>query len=137
MSGSISITVNMRQLTIDLDYIFKDQPKKYTIHLDAMAANTQYGGKIYHFICPLTSMRSKKLFLIDGVFCHRFSNPRSMYANQIIPKEWRESCKSIQRDALSAAINERINDPRSKKYYQGRETKWFKRAKKLLIKCYN
>lgn len=129
-AGSISIKVNMRILTIELDYLWKGEQKKYTIQLDAMPA--QYGGRILHFVCPLTSRRCKKLFLSNGIFAHRYANGRAMYSAQIIPKEWRESIKNLQRDYMEDQLRERINKPRSKMHYQGKETKWLTRAKKIL-----
>jgi hypothetical protein len=71
-TGSISIQVNTQseQPYIELDYKYRDEPRKYKVYLTSTPSNLKK-GEIWYFICPQTNRRCHKLYSVSGYFLHR------------------------------------------------------------------
>lgn len=123
LRGSISITVNTKAQRpfIELDYKFRDEPRKYHVYLTTKPSNLG-NGNIWYFICPATGKLCRKLYCLGGYFLHREAFKGYMYESQIFSKKWREMDK-----LYSAFFNERIYEQIYKKHlkktYAGKPTK--------------
>jgi hypothetical protein len=121
-SGSVSITTNMLEKFVQLDYCFNDgDPISYRIRLESLPKH--FGGCEFYFICPATGKRCRTLYGIGKHFLSRSAYPSAMYNSQTQSKRWR---------ALGAILgtrdeNNRLYRKHAKKYYAGKPTKWFTR----------
>jgi hypothetical protein len=62
-SGSVSITTNMLEKFVQLDYCFNDgDPISYRIRLESLPKH--FGGCEFYFICPATGKRDRQTFSI-------------------------------------------------------------------------
>lgn len=141
-TGSISIHANMQtpQPYIELDYKYKDEPRKYRVYLVFIPANIG-NGTICYFLCPHTNKRCRKLYSIGGYFLHREAFKGCMYdcqtqskRNRLIIKKFKPYWKDHESDQLHAKhfrafyngkptkkylrINKRINEANSIPYHE-------------------
>ena len=77
------ITVNTNHYApyIELDYSFRDEPRKYKVDLVTKPSNLG-NGKIWYFVCPKTKKLCRKLYLQSGYFLHRTAIKSNMYESQ-------------------------------------------------------
>mgnify|MGYP001409806316 CR=1 FL=1 len=114
-TGSICIYINTLQepYYLELDYNFRDEPRKYKIQLVTIPSNLGK-GKIWYFICPKTGKRCRVLYSIGGYFYHREAFRGCMYEVQTYSKKGRK---------LNRAIGLMYNDEHEQKLY----SRYFKR----------
>lgn len=130
--GSISIKADTQnsQPYIELDYTFRDEPRKYKVYLVSVPSNLGK-GKLWYFLCPQTNKRCRKLYLVGGYFLHREAFKGCMYASQTRSKTWRGWEKSFGSYFDADECYDEIYSKHFKKYYRGKPTK---RYAKLLRK---
>jgi hypothetical protein len=122
--GSISIQVNTfgEQPYIELDCKYKDEPRDYKVHLTSTPSNLNR-GKVWHFICPHTKKRCRKLYLIGGYFLHREAFIGCMYETQTQSKKTRDLFKVLASYFESDRLYSELYKKNFKKTYAGKETK--------------
>lgn len=132
-TGSISIMANTRseQPYIELDYKYRDEPRKYKVFLTLTRSNLNR-GKIWYFICPVTKKRCRKLYSIGGYFLHREAFKGCLYETQTESKKYRELYKPIGKFLWSETINNEIYKKHFKKKYAGKPTKRYLRIMKKI-----
>ena len=125
-TGSISIMVNTYsdQQYIELDYKYKDEPRKYKVQLVSISSNLGK-GVIWYFLCPVTNKRCRKLYSIGGYFLHREAFIGCLYESQIHSKKYRRMDKTIGLYFKIESLLEQLNSKHMKKHYSGRPTKKF------------
>lgn len=127
-TGSISIQVNTKseQSFIELDYKFRDEPRKYNVYLTSIPSNLNK-GEILYFICPKTKKRCRKLYLIGGYFLHREAFEGCMYETQTQSKKYRQLDKTIGAYFKSDNLYSELYKKNFKKTYAGKPTKKYLR----------
>lgn len=126
--GSISIQVNTQneQPYIELDYKYKDEPRKYKAYLTKILSNLNR-GEIWYFICPQTKKRCRKLYLIGGYFLHREAFNGCMYETQTESKKYRQMDKTFGAYFKSDNLYSELYKKHFKKSYAGKPTKKYLR----------
>lgn len=125
--GSIIIQVNTmsEQPYIELDYKFRDEPRKYKVKLVCVPSNLGK-GVIWYFLCTETNKRCRILYSIGGYFLHREAFNGCMYESQTQSKKER----SINKIGLYFQTDKLYNEIYSKhfkKWYNGKPTKRYLR----------
>src|SRR5690554_3614416 len=132
-TGSISINVNTHseQPYIELDYKFRDEPRKYKVKLVCVPSNLGK-GVIWYFLCPQTNKRCRILYSIGGYFLHREAFSGCMYESQTQSKKYRQLDKTLGAYFQTSKLYDEIYSKHFKKWYNGKPTKrYLKLLKKL------
>ncbi len=127
-TGSISIkvyTLDSRPY-IELNYKYKDEPRKYKIYLISTPSNLNK-GEIWYFLCPWTNKRCRKLYSIGGYFLHREAFNGCMYESQTHSKKYRQLEKTYGAYFKSDNLYSELYKKHFKKTYAGRPTKKYLR----------
>ncbi len=127
-TGSISIKVDTQseQPYIELEYNFKDEPRKYKVYLTSTPSNLNR-GEIWYFNCPQTNKRCRKLYSIGGYFFHREAFNGCMYESQTQSKKYREMERTFGAYFKSDKLYEELYSKHFKKTYAGKPTKRYLR----------
>jgi hypothetical protein len=127
-TGSISILVNTlnEEPFIELDYKYRDQPRKYRVRLVSIPSNLGK-GRISYFLCPQTNKRCRKLYSIGGYFLHREAFKGCMYESQIKSKYYRKLDRTFGAYLKIDQLYEQLYSKHFKKYYSGKPTKRYLR----------
>lgn len=123
-TGSISIkicTLDSRPY-IELDYKYKDEPRKYKVYLISTPSNLNK-GEIWHFLCPHTNKRCRILYSIGGYFLHREAFNGCMYDCQTQSKKYRQLDKTLGAYFRTDKLFEQLYKKHFKKTYAGKPTK--------------
>lgn len=126
--GAISILVNntSEQPFIELDYKYKDQPRKYKVYLTSTPSNLNR-GVLWYFLCPQTNKRCRKLYSIDGYFLHREAFNGSMYETQTESKKNRQLNNTFGAYFKSEQLYSELHKKHFKTEYAGKPTKKYLR----------
>ena len=135
-TGSISITANTRseQPYIELDYKYRDKPRKYKVYLTSTPSNLNR-GEIWYFICPHTKKRCRKLYSIGGYFLHREAFSGCMYKTQTQSKKYRELDKTLGAYFEIDNLYSELYKKNFKKTYAGKPTKKYLRIMEQIQKA--
>lgn len=135
-TGSISISVNTHseKLYIELDYKYKDEPRKYKVYLVSIPSNLNK-GEILYFLCPQTKKRCRKLYSIGGYFLHREAFNGCMYESQTQSKKYRQLDKTLGAFFKSDNLYSELYKKHFKKWYAGKPTKKYLRIMKQIQKA--
>ena len=135
-TGSISITANTRseQPYIELDYKYRDEPRKYKVYLTSTPSNLNR-GEIWYFICPQTKKRCRKLYSIGGYFLHREAFNGCMYETQTQSKKYRQLDKTLGAYFEIDNLYEELYKKNFKKTYAGKPTKRYLRIMEQIQKA--
>lgn len=123
VTAKIAIAVNMEETsgTLTLKYSCNDEPLKYEVRLTSVPSNLG-NGLIWYFICPHTSKRCRKLYLIGKYFFHREAFRNCMYESQTRSQRDRTLTKTLE----STFAPEKYMEGRRlyfKRFYRGKPTK--------------
>lgn len=121
-SGSISITANLADRYIELDYRYGEKPILYRVRLESIPKH--FGGCEWYFLCPATGKRCKKLYGIGEYFLSRFAYPSAMYSTQIEGKNFRQVIGTFRALDRSKEFSMRRH---ARTTYKGKLTKRFAR----------
>ena len=134
-TGSISIQVNTHsdQPYIELDYKYRDEPRKYKVYLTSTHSNLNK-GEIWYFICPQTKKRCRKLYSIGGYFLHREAFNGCMYETQTQSKKYRQLDKTLGAYFKIDNLYSELYKKNFKKYYAGKPTKRYLRIMEQIQK---
>jgi len=135
-TGSISIQVNTQSEHpfIELDYQYKDEPRKYKVYLTSTPSNLNR-GEIWYFICPQTNKRCRKLYSIGGYFLHREAFNGCMYETQTQSKKYRQMDKTLGAYFKTDKLYSELYKKHFKKAYAGKPTKKYLRIMEQLQKA--
>jgi len=122
--GEISLFVdtNKGNPYIELDYKYKDQPRRYRISIVSIDSNLGK-GLIYYFVCPQTNRRCRTLYSISGYFYHRTAFNGCMYECQTQSKKYRSLTTQFGFMFDEDRICEQLYKKNFKKTYAGKPTK--------------
>lgn len=121
-SGWITITVNLPENFIELDYNYGDKPICYRVRLESLPKH--FGGCEWYFICPATGKRCRTLYGIGKYFLSRSAYPLAMYSSQTVSKRARDFLKTFR----SLVLERNFHSKRyARKMYRGKLTKRFAR----------
>ena len=65
-AGNIDLIIDTREMYIELDYRFGDEPRHYRVQLVSVPSNLGK-GRIWYFLCPQTSKRCRIRYGVVGV----------------------------------------------------------------------
>lgn len=135
-TGSISIQVNTQseQPYIELDYKYRDEPRKYKVYLTSTPSNLNR-GEIWYFICPQTKKHCRKLYSISGYFLHREAFKGCMYETQTQSKKYRQLDKTLGVYFKSDNLYSELYKKNFKKTYAGKPTKKYLRIMEQIQKA--
>ena len=135
-NGSISIEVNTfaEQPYIELDYKYRDEPRKYKVYLIKKPSNLQK-GEIWFFVCPHTKRLCRKLYSISGYFYHRKAFKGCMYETQTQSKKYRELDKNFGAYYKSDKLYSQLYKKNFKKSYARKPTKKYLRIMEQIQKA--
>lgn len=135
-TGSISIQVNTQSEKpyIELDYKYRDEPRKYKVYLVAINSNLNK-GKVWYFLCPHTQKRCRILYSIGGYFYHREAFRGCMYDCQILSKNDRDKLKLMKPYFCLDELYEELYKKNFKKTYAGKPTKKYIRLMNQIQKA--
>ena len=122
--GQISIKADTysQKPYIELDYKYKNEPRKYKIYLTVVPSNLNK-GEIWYFICPITNKRCRLLYCIDGYFLHREAFKGCFYETQTRSKQYREYKKTFDTVFDVEELYNELDKKYFKKTYSGKPTK--------------
>ncbi len=121
-TGRITISVNLTEKYVELDYLRYERPYNYRVRLECIPAH--FGGYNWYFICPATGRRCSKLYGIGDQFLSRFAYPDTMYSKQIESKSGREMIKVLMCRELR---REHLSKRHARTKYKGKITKRYSR----------
>ena len=121
-SGCISISTNLPDRYIELDYNYGDKPIRYRVRLESIPKH--FGGCEWYFICPATGKRCRTLYGIGEYFLSRFEYPSAMYSEQTKSKHWRGFSKFFRYVDLETDYRSKRH---ARKTYKGKLTKRYRR----------
>jgi hypothetical protein len=132
-TGSISINVDTHneQPYIELDYNFRDEPRKYKVKLVSVPSNLGI-GEVWYFLCPQTKKRCRKLYSIGGYFLHREAFTGCMYDSQIQSKSYRGLDKTLGAYFRTENLYSQLHEKHFKKTYAGKPTKKYLKLMKQI-----
>ena len=135
-TGSISIKVNTNseQPYIELDYKYRDEPRKYKVRLVSLPSNLGK-GLIWYFLCPETKKRCRVLYSIGGYFLHREAFSGCMYESQTQSKYYRRLDKTFGRYFKTDDLYIQLYKKHFKKTYAGKPTKKYLRLMEQIQKA--
>ncbi|WP_158857102.1 hypothetical protein [Lunatibacter salilacus] len=127
-AGSISIKVCTldNQPCFELDYNYRDEPRKYKVYLTSTPSNLNR-GEIWYFICPQTKKHCRKLYSIGGYFLHREAFNGCMYETQTQSKKYRQLDKTLGIYYRTDNLYSELYKKHFKKTYAGKPTKRYLR----------
>lgn len=135
--GSISIQVNTHsQPYIELDYSYRNEPKKYKVYLTSIKSNLNR-GEILYFLCPYTNKHCRKLYLLGGYFLHREAFKGGMYESQTKSKSSRQLDKLIGVIFNCETLYNEANKIHFKRTYAGKPTKRYSQIMEQIRKAGN
>jgi hypothetical protein len=134
--GCIDISSNTveKQPFIELDYNYKDEPRKYKVYLTSTPSNLGKGF-IWYFICPNTGKRCRKLYSIGGYFLHREAFNGIMYEKQTQSKFARKLDKTLGAVFDVDKLISQLYKKNFKQTYAGKPTKRYLRIKAKIDKA--
>ena len=134
--GSISIRVNTHeeQPYIELDYNYKNEPRKYKVKLVSVPSNLGK-GRIWYFQCPQTMKLCRKLYSIGGYFLHREAFKGCMYESQTQSKRNRQLEKRLKPYFQADNLYSQLHKKHLKKTYAGKPTKKYLELSKKIEKA--
>jgi hypothetical protein len=137
-TGSISITVNTQTESpcLELDYKCNDAPINYRVQLISAPSNLGK-GVVWFFICPHTSKRCRKLYLVNTYFCHYTAYSGCMYEKQTQSKKSRDMIKIYGAYFDLEKYNEQLYKKHFKTFYDGKPTKKYLRITQQIQKAGN
>lgn len=123
-TASILIRVNTHPKSpyIELDYKCNEAPINYRVQLISVPSNLGK-GVVWHFVCPHTGKRCRKLYLADTYFYHRSAFEGCMYEKQTLSKKNRHLDKMLGEYFKSDQLLEQLCKKYFKKQYAGKPTK--------------
>ena len=124
VTGSIIIEVNTyaKNPYLELNYNCNEAQIKYRVQLVSAPSNLGK-GVVWHFICPKTDKRCRKLHLFNGYFYHRSACGGGMYESQTQSKYYRALDKTLGVQFRSEHLHEQLYKKHFKKQYAGKPTK--------------
>ncbi len=127
-TGKISFRIycDPDPLYIELEYRYKDEPRKYKVHFTSLESNLGK-GEVWYFICPHTLKICRKLYSIGGYFLHREAFKNIYYESQIRSKRMRLLDKNFGPYFRLDKTYEELHRKYFKSFYAGKPTKKFKR----------
>jgi hypothetical protein len=136
--GSIAFTVSLSQgySFIELDYEYNGGAISYPIQLQSVASNLGK-GVIWYFICPLTGLRCRKLYLGGSHFYHRSAFKGCMYERQTQSKRYRELEKIIGAVLQVDLLRDQMHKKYFKRQYAGKATKRFLKLHQKIVEYEN
>lgn len=90
----IQIDTQNEKPYIELNYKYRDEYLKYNVYLTSIPSNLNR-GEVWFFVCPISKMRCRKLYLINGYFLHREAYKGCMYQIQTQSKKIRQVNKTL------------------------------------------
>ncbi len=122
--GSILIRVNTDsgRPYIELDYKFRDEPRKYKVMLVSIPSNLGK-GRVWYFLCPQTNKRCRKLYSICGYFLHREAFNGCLYESQTQTKKWRSMDRVYGSYFDLDRLYQQLYSKHFKRHYKGRPTR--------------
>jgi len=118
----IDVCINAERPYIELDYKYRDEPRKYKVNLITKPCNLA-NGVMWFFVCPSTGKHCRILHSIGGYFLHRTAFKGGIYESQIQSKKYREMDKQYGAYFKSERLYEQLYKKNLKKSYAGKPTK--------------
>ena len=106
----------------------------YRVRLASMAPNLG-SGVIWFFVCPVSGLRCRKLYMVNGYFVHRMAYDRCIYDSQAQSKNSRSFDKLVLPLFRIDRMEEETRKPYYKKYYNGVPTRSYRRVLKMRQKA--
>ena len=129
-AGNIDLIIDTREMYIELDYRFGDEPRHYRVQLVSVPSNLGK-GRIWYFLCPQTSKRCRILYGVEGWFFHRSAFRGCCYDRQTLSKQYRLLDYTIFPRQIE--INEQLR--KCRKTYRGKPTRRYQNLIRRLGKC--
>jgi hypothetical protein len=132
-TDQISITINTQSEKpyIELDYLYRGEPRNYKVRLVNVQSNLGK-GLIWYFLCPKTKKRCRQLYLVDGWFYHREAFKEAMYSLQTYSLKDRFLCGQWDKMKRADKARQMLYSKHFKKYYKGKPTKRYLKALKWI-----
>lgn len=112
-----------------LSYSYKGKPVDEQIKLKWQPSNINSDMGYYYFICPVTQIPCRKLYLVDGRFMCRAAF-RPLYPQQIMShKERRNPFRNLMHDLKQ--IDDILTARFRREYYKGKLTPWGRHILKM------
>lgn len=129
-AGNIDLIIDTREMYIELDYKYGDEPRCYRVQLVSVPSNLGK-GRIWYFLCPQTNKRCRILYGVDGWFLHRSAFRGCCYDRQTLSKQYLLLDYSIFPRQIE--INEQLS--KCRKTYRGKPTRRYRNLIRRLEKC--
>lgn len=87
-AGNIDLVIDTREMYVELDYRYGDEPRHYRVPLVSVPSNLGK-GRVWYFLCPQTGRRCRILYGVNGWFFHRTAFRGCCYDRQTFSKQAR------------------------------------------------
>lgn len=111
-----------------LTYNYKGTPVRTELTLRFRPSNLKAGTGYYYFVCPVTGLSCRNLYLVNGKFVGRMAF-RPLYRTQAERIGSRNGSLAFLRAYW--AYEDMINEPRRRLTYRGKPTPYGRRVEKL------
>ena len=111
-----------------LTYNYKGTPVRSELTLRFRPSNLKHGTGYYYFVCPVTGLSCRKLYLVNGRFVGRMAF-RPLYSQQAETRTQRALSTYTLR-ALGA-YEDMLNKPYRRLTYRGKQTPYGRKVEKL------
>lgn len=129
-AGNINLIIDTREMYIELDYKYGDEPRRYRVQLVSVPSNLGK-GRVWYFLCPQTGRRCRILYGVEGWFFHRSAFRGCCYDRQTYSKQSRLLDYTIFPRQIE--ISDQLS--RCRKTYRGKPTRRYKSLMRRLEKC--
>lgn len=119
------------RLFIELDYLYGEIPRNYSVFIAYVPSNLGT-GQIEYFVCPYTKKHCRKLHCINGWFYHRTAFKGCYYDSQIVCKKFRPYTVALNLNRELGDLYAKRRQKYRKTHYRGKKTKTLERLEKQI-----
>ena len=121
---------------LELSYTYNGRNIKARIRLESLPSNLGK-GTVWYFLCPVSSLRCRKLYLFNGYWVHRQAIRGGMYQQQTKSHQWRRLHQIMDRYDRARCAADEADKENFRSQYAGRATRRFKRLMKAIERIEN
>lgn len=119
---TVKVVADMVEPYAELSYKVNDNVINYRVDFELLPSNLGK-GKVWYFLCPITKVRCKKLYLIGNYFQHRTAYGKGYYQTQTLGLKDRYLIRLYDMAEKSSKARSELSKKYFKKYYKGKPTK--------------
>ncbi|WP_454059743.1 hypothetical protein [Elizabethkingia ursingii] len=109
---------------MELEYLINGAKLNYLIYFELILSNLGK-GLVWYFNCPLSGIRCRKLYLINGYFQHRAAYNKGYYQTQTLGTKDKYLVRQFDKLQKSNKAKSILYNKSFKPYYNSKPTKGY------------